>query len=187
MPTMKTFLTSALALLALTPSINALGCYSDSGLAFNELHGGKNQEIMGEVFNDINTQCQIMDGLKFHKSLGYYKLCTEWAVTVEPDNTCYEDCSDGCAGVGAGGRGGDLAAGLCGAGCDPQCGGPPVGGTNHIYWKFGHASDEEEMTMTYDVCMKALNTEASACSRGSEQIHDGFFYIIDPNEGPCTF
>ena len=81
---MKTFLTSTLALLALTPSINALGCYSDSGLAFNELHGGKNQEIMGEVFNDINTQCQIMDGLKFHKSLGYYKLCTEWAVTVEP-------------------------------------------------------------------------------------------------------
>ena len=84
-----------------------------------------------------------------------------------------------------GGRGGELAAALCGSGCDPECGGPPVGGTNHIYWKFQNLSGEEEVTMTYDMCMKALNTEASACSRGSEQNHEGFFYIIDPNEGSC--
>lgn len=40
-------------------------------------------------------------------------------------------------------------------------------------------------TMSYDVCMKALNVKASACSRGSEQEHEGFFYGIDPNEGAC--
>lgn len=184
MPAFKSLLASTLALLALTPSINALGCYSNTGLAFNDLHGGKGQEIMGEVFNDINTQCQKMDGVKLHPK-AYTQFCTEWAVTVAPDTTCYDDCSDGCSGVGAGGRGGELAAALCGSGCDPECGGPPVGGTNHIYWKFQNLSGEEEVTMTYDMCMKALNTEASACSRGSEQNHEGFFYVIDPNEGSC--
>lgn len=142
---------------------------------------------MGEVFNDINTQCQIMDGLVFHKSIGHRKLCTEWAITVEPDTTCYEDCSDGCSAVGSGGRGGELASALCGIGCDPKCGGPSVGGTNHIFWEFAHDSEEEEMTMTYDMCMRALNTEASACDLGSQSHHEGFWYNIDPNEGPCDF
>jgi hypothetical protein len=184
MPTFKALLTTSLALLSLLPSINALGCYADSGLAFNELHGGKTQEIMGEVFADINTQCQKMAGVKLHPK-AYTQFCTEWAITVAPDTTCYEDCSDGCSAVGAGGRGGELAAALCGSGCDPECGGPRVGGTNHIYWKFQNLSGEEEVTMTYDVCMEALNSEASACSRGSEQNHEGFFYVIDPNEGSC--
>jgi hypothetical protein len=173
-----------LALLALMPTIHALGCYT-IGLPFNSLHGGQNQEIMGEVFADINTQCQVMDGLVFHKALGHYQLCTEWAITVEPDRTCYEDCTDGCAAVGSGGRGAELASALCTAGCDPGCGGPAVGGTNHINWEFVHDSEEEEITMTYDVCMAALNAEASACSLGSEQTHGGFRYKIDPNEGSC--
>jgi hypothetical protein len=177
-------LTFPFALLALIPSINALGCYN-IGLPFNELHGGRNQEIMGEVLNDINTQCQVMDGLVFHKSLGHYTLCTEWAITVEPDRTCYEDCTLGCSGVGAGGRGGELASALCTVGCDPSCGGPAVGGKNHINWEFVHDSEEEEITMTYDMCMRALNEEASACSLGSEQTHEGFRYKIDPNEGSC--
>lgn len=184
MPTFKSFLTSTLALLALTPTITALGCYSNTGLAFNALHGGKSQEIMGEVFADINTQCQKMSGVTLHPK-AYTQFCTEWAITVAPDTTCYEDCLDGCSNIGSGGRGGEMAAGLCGIGCDPECGGPPVGGTNHIYWKFQNLSGEEEVTMSYDVCMKALNAEASACSRGSEQEHEGFFYVIDPNEGAC--
>lgn len=181
----KTLISASVALLAFTTSANALGCYS-GGLLFDELHGGKDQELHGEVLMDINTQCQAVDNAIFKKGDPAFYRCTEWAVTVDPDSTCYDNCADGCAATAnSGGRGGELSAGFCGLGCDPNCGGPAVGSINHIIWEIHHDNDDAESTMTWEMCNKAFETEAGGCSSGSEQHHEGFWYKIDPQSGPC--
>lgn len=41
------------------------------------------------------------------------------------------------------------------------------------------------MTADRDACKAAMNTEISVCGRGSDQVHDGFWYRIDPEIGAC--
>lgn len=171
----------------LLSQVAALGCYN-GGLAFNDLHGGRGtQDLDQEVMNDINTVCNIVAGKTFKKGDPPFTHCSEWKVTVEPDDTCYENCEAGCEATGSNpaNRAGDLSAGLCGSQCDPDCGGPRVGTMSHISWEIKHNNDDAETVMSFDACNKAFLTELGGCSTGSEQNHDGFFYKIDPNAGTC--
>jgi hypothetical protein len=157
-----------LAILAALPRINALGCYS-GGLPFEDLHGGigiNNLDMDGEVLADINTVCNTVNGAVFKKGDPPFTHCSEWTVTVEPDDSCYELCVPDET-------------------CDPNCGGPVVGSINHIDWQISHNNDNAESTMTWDICNSAFSTELGGCDTGSEQVHDGFFWKVDPNAGAC--
>jgi hypothetical protein len=157
-----------LAIVATFPLINALGCYS-GGLPFEDLHGGigsNNLDMDDEVLADINTVCNTVNGAVFKKGDPPFTHCSEWTVTVEPDDSCYDLCAPDET-------------------CDPNCGGPVVGSINHIDWQISHNSDNAELKMTWDVCNSAFSTELGGCDTGSEQVHDGFFWKIDPNAGAC--
>ena len=177
-----------LALLTALPLITANGCYK-GGLALNDLHGGTgdNGNLDGEVLADINTVCNMVNGAVFKKGDPPFSHCSEWAVPFKPDDSCYDDCEAGCSALGQadGQRGGELASALCALGCDPNCGGPVLGSINHIDWQISHANDNAESTMTWDICHRAFATELGGCSTGSEQVHDGFWWRIDPNSGAC--
>lgn len=167
----------------LISQVAALGCYS-GGLGFNALHGGK-QDLDQEVKNDISTTCQMVDGATFKKGDGPFTHCSEWEVTEEPDDSCFYDCQKACGAVGFIPGPGALVGAVCSEGCDPNCGGPPLGSMNHLSWEIKHANGDDETVLTYDACVKAFEKELGGCSTGSEQNHDGFFYKIDPNAGTC--
>jgi hypothetical protein len=58
---------------------------------------------------------------------------------------------------------------------------------NHINWEIKHdGNGDDTRTLTFDICYNALKTEAGACSHGSEQVHDGFWFRIDPNPDTCA-
>ncbi|KAK3721278.1 hypothetical protein LTR37_003153 [Vermiconidia calcicola] len=159
-----------LALVAALPLTNALGCYS-GGLAFEDLHGGADSndlDMEAEVLADISNVCNEVNGAVFKNGDPPFSHCSDWTVTVEPDDTCYDVCL--------------LGGGLD---CDPDCGGPVVGSVNHIDWQISYLNGAEEATMTLDICKGAFSTELGGCSTGSEQNHDGFWWKIDPNAGAC--
>lgn len=175
-------LSHAAALPATSPANPLLlrrnGCYS-GGLAFDELHGDETDTQ--EVVNDINTTCQLADGVVLAPGASWTH-CSEWAFSRY--NDCWEECEDGCAAMASSGaRGAEGAAATCSAGCDPNCGGRETG-TNHIYWEIKNEGSADA-TITWGACNAALNTELGGCSTGSEQSHDGFWYRIDPNDGSC--
>ncbi|KAK4899949.1 hypothetical protein LTR27_002711 [Elasticomyces elasticus] len=163
------------------------GCYGYS-FGFNALHGGviTEHDLSGEVDNDINSFCQQAAGKEITASSPFWS-CTNWQETFSASELCYDSCTDGCGAVGSGGRGGDLASGLCTAGCDPNCDpGPNYNNYNHIEWAIEARDGQPGGVISYDTCMAALRTEVGGCASGSEQVHDGYWFRIDPGSGACA-
>ena len=171
------------ALLALAASANALGCYS--GFQFNNLHGST-QDNYQEVLGDINTQCQAASGKTIKGAEPFWK-CTNWAVTRSDHENCYQECYDGCGGIGVGGSR-EISQALCRNGCDPNCDpGPPSNTFNHIDWAIEVRDGNPEKVIDYDTCVNAFGAELRGCQSGSEQNHDGFWIRIDPPSGACPY
>jgi hypothetical protein len=61
------------------------------------------------------------------------------------------------------------------------------GAWNHINWeiRLQDGGSADSLVMSYEKCVNALNRELGGCSTGSEQNNGGFYYKIDPNNGPC--
>jgi hypothetical protein len=61
------------------------------------------------------------------------------------------------------------------------------GAWNHINWeiRLQDGGSVDSLVMSYEKCVNALNRELGGCSTGSEQNNGGFYYKIDPNNGPC--
>ncbi len=179
------FLSAVVALPSPASTVNPVlqrrnGCYT-GGLQFSELHGDSDTFDMQEVRNDIFTTCQLAAGISLAPGAGW-SHCSEWAFNRY--SSCYEDCTEACSGVGGGGRGADLAIVGCTAGCDPNCGGWETG-TNHINWYIKNDMSTDA-AIEFDKCNAALNTELGRCSEGSEQEHEGWWYVMDPNDGTCS-
>jgi hypothetical protein len=61
------------------------------------------------------------------------------------------------------------------------------GSWNHINWeiRLQDGGSADNLIMSYEKCVNALNRELGGCANGSEQNNGGFWYKIDPNYGPC--
>ena len=174
-----TFLPVILTVLSATLSqVNALGCYS-KGLDFDGLHG-EPMDNYQEVVNDINITCNMVTNKRFvgGEQPGFTR-CSQWAISEAAYNECLAECR----------RKGELIAE-----CDMGCKGGKDGSKNNkINWQInlpaGHHLHQLELPrselMTWETCSHAFVKELNGCSRGSEQIHDGFWFKIDPNEGDC--
>lgn len=175
-------LSTALIALAMTlvPTTSALGCYS-GGLVWSNLHGGT-QAIDQEVLNDITTTCQKAAGKTIRPSEPF-RLCTNWKKTKSDHDGCYDACIDGCGAI-PGGRAGDIAVSLCKSGCDENCAND-MPGTNHIDWAIEIRDGKPDKVITEEACLHAFHTEFGGCEHGSEQVHEGFWFRIDPSSGAC--
>lgn len=58
---------------------------------------------------------------------------------------------------------------------------------NHINWeiRLADGGSDDSFVMSYEKCVNALKRELDACATSSEQNNGGFWYKIDPNNGPC--
>jgi hypothetical protein len=172
-----TLLPILVAFLSALPETNARGCYT-SGVVFNGLHGGKDHNLRQEVKNDINTTCRFLNGKVFKSGEAPYRACTNWAKTFADNEGCFQQCIDGCSALPK-----EYAQGLCKAGCNDNCERKPSG-FNRINWEVKLEKGSQK-TMTYDICKNAFEKESGACQHGSEQVHDDFWFRIDPNAGSC--
>ncbi|KAK3707465.1 hypothetical protein LTR37_012107 [Vermiconidia calcicola] len=145
-----------LALVATLLLTNALGCYS-GGLAFEDLHGGADSNDLGieaEVLADISNVCNEVNGAVFKNGDPPSTHCSDWTVTVEPDDTCYDVCL--------------LGGGLD---CDPDCGGP-------VHFNFlGETSDVTPLNTGY---YASLTDDQLAKVRSDCQVH----FVEDDTSGP---
>ena len=108
----------------------------------------------------------------FKKGDPPFTHCSNWTVTVAPDDNCFDSCLSFCIPD-------------CGSYCDPDCGGAVLGSINRINWEIDFNDESDDKKMTFDICKNAFQTELGGCSTGSEQNHEGFYFKIDPNVDAC--
>jgi hypothetical protein len=57
---------------------------------------------------------------------------------------------------------------------------------NRINWEIKYDGDgTEDRILTFETCKKAFEAELEVCQYGSDGVHDGFWFRIDPNPGKC--
>ena len=170
------------------------GCYSTGELKskflkFEDLHGSRRTDN-SEVSLDITSTCSMAAGTVL-KPGEVWTRCSEWATSTSSD--CEGDCIDSCNSMntfpGSTALADQMSSGLCTLSCPSRCSGnrPVVveKGTNRIDWAIRN-DGSADVTIGFQACSDALNTELGGCDSGSEQVHGSFWYRIDPNWGACS-
>jgi hypothetical protein len=170
------------------------GCYASGELKskflkFENLHGS-GHTANSEVSLDITSTCSMASG-RVLKPGEVWTRCSEWAATTS--GNCLGDCIDSCTSTstfpGSTALADQMSAGICTASCPSRCSGVvdkvESTGTNRIDWAIRNDGGAD-VTVDFQKCNDALNTEIGGCDSGSEISKDGLWYRIDPNEGKCA-